>query len=81
MTFRASPPHQHTTRRGPNNRMYVYKDFYGGKAHIPTPGGILPEIRSISLISMCRPKGQGFCAFRSENEYRFCPLWQIRNGF
>ena len=37
--FRASPLHQHTTRRGPNPRMYAFKDFYGGKAHIPTPGG------------------------------------------
>ena len=39
MTLRASPLHQHTTRRGPYHRMYAYKDFYGGKARIPTPGG------------------------------------------
>ena len=39
MTFRASPLHQHTTRRGSNHRMYAHKDFYGGKAHIPTTGG------------------------------------------
>ena len=36
--------------------MYPYKDFYGGKAHIPTPG-VLPYI---SHIGMYRPKGLGF---------------------
>ena len=36
ITFRGSPLHQHTTRRGPNHRMYAHEDFYGGKAHIPT---------------------------------------------
>ena len=39
MTFRAWPLHQHTTRREPNQCIYAYKDFYGGKAHIPTTGG------------------------------------------
>jgi len=39
MTVRASPLHQLTTRRGPNHCMYAYKDFYGGKSHIPTLEG------------------------------------------
>ena len=33
--------------------MYAYKDFYGGKAHIPTPGGALPYL---SHMDICRPK-------------------------
>ena len=47
ITFRGSPLHQHTTRRGPNHRMYAHGDFYGGKAHIPSSrrggGGGVPS--------------------------------------
>ena len=39
IAFRGSPLHQHTTRRGPNHRMYAHEDFYGGKAHIPASRG------------------------------------------
>ena len=72
MTFRALPLHQLTTRIGPNHSMYAYKEFCGGKAHIPVP-------KVTSLYKTYRhvpPQRIGFFAlFRSENGYRFCPFW------
>ena len=41
MTFRASPPHQHTTRRGPNNRMYIQR-FLWRKSPYTYPWGDSP---------------------------------------
>ena len=62
ITFRGSPLHQHTTRRGPNHRMYAHEDFYGEKAHIPTPwegggGGVTPLYKPYRYVGMCCLKG------------------------
>ena len=84
ITFRGSPLHQHTTRRGPNHRMYAHEDFYGGKAHIPTSrrgggGGRFPiKTREVCAAS----KGMVFAPFPSKNGYTFCLFWSgIGYGF
>ena len=58
MTFRVSPLHQHTTGSGSNHQMYAYKDFYGGKAHIPTTGG--EGTASYKLYRYVLPQTVGF---------------------
>ena len=61
--FRGSPLHQHTTRRRPHHRMYAHEDFYGGKAHIPTPlgggggKGVTPLYKPYRYVGMCCLKG------------------------
>ena len=80
--FRGSPLHQHTTRRRPHHRMYAHEDFYGGKAHIPTPRGgggggrgSLPYISHIGMSVCAASKGRVFAPFPSQNRYTFCLFW------
>ena len=51
--------------------MYAYKDFYGGKTSIPTPGGY----SYLSHMGMCRPKeyesGYDFAHFGLELDMVF----------
>ena len=50
------------------------------KCQLPSPPGEV--LTYISHIGMCRPKGWGFAAFWSENEYRLCLCFSgIRYGF
>ena len=75
ITFRGSPLHRHTTRRGPNHRMYAHEDFYGGKPIYLPPrgggGGSLPYISHIGMWVCAASKGRVFAPFPSENGYTF----------
>ena len=58
--------------RGVFQTKYVLDNFLNFR-------GVLPYI---SHIGVCRPKGEGFALFCSENEYRLCPFWSgIGYGF
>ena len=61
MIFKASPVHQHTTRRGPKPPYVCMRRFLWRER--PTPGRVLPYI---SHIDMCRPKLGFLRRFRSE---------------
>ena len=51
--------------------MFVYKDFYGGKAHIPTPEGT-PLYKPYRHVL---PQRVGFLhCFGLKIGYRFCPF-------
>ena len=64
ITFRGSPLHQHTTRRGPNHRMYAHEDFLWRESPYTylAEGGGGGSLPYISHIGMCCLKGYGFCA-------------------
>ena len=59
--------------------MYAYKDFYGGKAHIPTPEGT-PLYKPYRHVL---PQSVGFLhCFGLKIGYRCCPFWSgIDYGF
>ena len=71
--------------------MHAHEDFYGGKAHIPTPrggggggggGGSFPYISHIGMSVCAASKGRVFAPFPSENGYTFCLFWSgIGYGF
>ena len=48
----------------------------------PCPGGGGGVLPYFFLLGFCRPKGEGFWPFWSENGYRLCLFWsEFRRGF